>query len=339
MRKVCLLIAGLLSAFVARAQMDYDFSYSTGAAYKPLTSEEVIPGHIWSNYEYSTRYDIFPYRLGPDSMETFNVALNTFVPVSKDADGIRDGLVNTFVPLGMLIVDKGWPGGVSHISTSRFEVTGSEPFRVIKLEYNNAAIRDEIELYHTTDDSLSYQLWIYESSNVIEFHYGPSYLSHLEDYHDSYGLAIAYYKGARIYDKPVGFDYAHKYFLKGDPAAPVLDSTSDPVTPVMGLSGHPAQGMVYRFTPKSGSLGIAEQAPPIPFRVYPNVASSVLNIDNPGISTAIYEIIATSGCTAGHSGTVLCGNNQIDVSGLAAGAYLLRLYTAQGVVHERFIKQ
>lgn len=74
--------------------------------------------------------------------------------------------------------------------------------------------------------------------------------------------------------------------------------------------------------------------------VYPNPTSAVLNVLNFGEQTLQYEMISSTGQVC-MSGQFLDKNNQMDVSGLASGMYILMVRDEQGnfLTSERIIKE
>ncbi len=125
-------------------------------------------------------------------------------------------------------------------------------------------------------------------------------------------------------------DVSGKYlFLHEDPAAPTLKRTFS--LPFPQLDGVPAENTRYGF---GISTSIPQYTGPADLRIYPNPTASRLNVE---VSEAqALEVFATNGqkqhLPMERSGTEWT----LDVSGLAEGVYLIRVYSAEGIRNTRF---
>ena len=90
---------------------------------------------------------------------------------------------------------------------------------------------------------------------------------------------------------------------------------------------------------RSPSTGIADTEVPTGITAWPNPARDKLTIDAHGTRTDSAELLDAQGRLAATllSGTAITGTYTADISGLAEGAYLLRLSTEKGTVTERII--
>jgi hypothetical protein len=117
-------------------------------------------------------------------------------------------------------------------SKTSYTTTGTSPSRIFKLEYRTHGLSNST----ANNDSISYQMWLYESIHKIEWHFGPNY----------------YYSGSFNTSPLVllvnGFNY---YNINGNPSNPQFTACG----PSCHLQGIPSSGTVYALTPVISGLG------------------------------------------------------------------------------------
>jgi hypothetical protein len=170
--------------------------------------------------------------------------------------------VNGFFFSDADIADRGYLNQTASRSPIRYLTTGTAPNRIFKLEIANGGFYNEYDFYNTMSDSFSLQVWVYETSNIVELHYGPSRITHAADYFNFGNGPLV------MYAKHADFDMGTAgsvYFLEGAASAPALDSVDLPNQPATALNSWPASGKVYRFTPTASctapSAGFTAGAP------------------------------------------------------------------------------
>ena len=233
------------------------------------------------------------------------------------------------------IADRGTLDGSVSKSPIRYTVTGTAPNRIFKGELFNAGFYTEFDTYNTMDDSANVQVWYYETSSIIEFRYGPSKLTHAADYFNfGAGPLIAFLKDVDFNTGNTGSFYN----LTGNPAAPTIDSAMLPSFPSSALSSWPANGTVYRFTPKTTPNLVHGVAALTSVSVYPTHTAGTLFVGYTDAAAANYTVMTADGRQV-MSGTLATGRNSLDVQGLATGMYLLKVSNAAGAGAYRFVKQ
>jgi PKD repeat protein len=239
-----LAVAATITVSQAQAQFRYSFKDTT-AAYTALTGATSLNGStIWDE-------DVFnapiPFNWTFDSVNTM-----TSVPVSFEWPyaGIAQSLTGSAIS-GMMFggladfVDRG-AAGTTSLSPISYTVTGTTPNRIFKLECRNVGFYDDPNL----NDFVNFQTWIYETSNVIEFHYGSSSVTGASDYfYTGVGPIIGM---ARDLDFSGGT--GNLYFVTGAASARTIDSVDlsggSSTTPPDPISAWPDSGTVFRFTPR-----------------------------------------------------------------------------------------
>lgn len=185
---------------------------------------------------------------------------------------------NAFIVLGSDFVDRGFVGDTISMSPVRYELTGTSPNRIFKLEFFNAGLYDEYYLYSTLTDSVNFQIWLYEGPDMVEFHYGDAYMNYFNDYYtyDSSAVPIGYLKQMDVTTNTMEMFY----YVEGDPLTPTLNETNEMNDlPELGTDTIPPSGMVYRFIPNPVSVkNITELSGYV--QLYPSVCSEELYIEN-----------------------------------------------------------
>ncbi|MFI0491768.1 MAG: hypothetical protein ACH345_09745, partial [Flavobacterium sp.] len=109
----------------------------------------------------------------------------------------------------------------------RYVVSGTAPNRIFKMEWSQ-------RYYSSASDVIAFQVWLYETSNVIEYIYNPvsttSFVS---------SASIG------IYDQGGNF-----ISLDGSGSNPLASSTTFTTT----INAKPISGQIYRFTPFSSAV-------------------------------------------------------------------------------------
>ncbi len=311
-----LLLPCLLLALSAGAQLPYSLEV-LDQPYVPL--EEASP----------LEFDMYDYENGWDDPE-FTVDLGFEV----DLDGlafeqvfqIGTGTIlfsNSnpfagFIPISYDLADMGFSNPKTP-SLIRWETTGDPGNQVFALEWANAGFYEEV-FGGGGPDSLSFvnvQMKIFEATGIIEYHYGPSAI----------GPAITEPTWAALV-LSFDYDYYNGSFLMpiGDPANPSLELVTDfyDLYYEEFLSGFPADGTVYRFTPTGETLDI----PVVAFtdiQAWPNPTAGDVQLAFTGHHTwTLTDAVGREVLSGSGQGGV-----RLDLDVLEVGAYLFRLDNGQ----------
>ncbi len=330
MKKIALIttftFAALTSAQQASAQMPYNFSAST-VAYQPLTNGTSVNGStMWDENNTFVIPLGFSFKL--NGVTTNKIALVGGAFISADTVGVQNG----FGLLSSTIQDRGKFNTESPI---RYTTSGTAGSRIFKLELFNVGFSDEGKNYGTLDDSLNMQVWLYEGTNAVELHYGSSRITHFNDYFGTVFM-MGYLKN---FDLAAGtFDKV--YVLKGSLTSPTLDSMTmaDMLNP-RGFATVPTSGMTYKFTPKNNSTGIGGPVLTNLCKIYPTQVTNQLTIESNSNTALTYEVLSMNGASI-RTGNMTTGREQLDLSILSSGMYMVRLRNSRNEVDlQKFVKQ
>lgn len=329
MKKIVYTLTLLLTfGSIANAQFNYDLTVHQ-QTYQPLTTgTDITGGQVWDDEYFKTPIG-FNFVLDGQMITDFSLLSAT--GCATDTQGI----VTTFLLTDLDLQDRGYDSNIAK-SPIRFVVTGTAPNRIYKYEIANAGIYDEWSIYGTQDDSVNLQVWLYESSNVLEIHYGPSQLTYPADYFIVTGDPIVgFVRNVDLNSSTGSFDAF--YYLKGNVNAPVIDSVTNIFTLSGGLNSYPSNGTVLRFSPKPVSVnGITKEEDGI--SLVSNVGSDKVIVNKNNDLKANYTVLNMNGATVNISGQLDRGNNNINISNIAAGMYILHVQSGSDVKAYKIVK-
>jgi hypothetical protein len=292
-------------------------------------STNITSGLAWDDENFKIPLG-FTTDIGGISTSSFIIGLEYGIVTAPATDTAGD--INTFIPFGADLEDRNLTP--TPISPIRYAVTGSSPDRIFKLEFFNAGFSDERFKFGTNKDSVDFQVWIYETTNIIEFRYGPSKITNPSAYFDGPAPLIGYGKKLNILD----FTCEKVYSLSGSPSAPKVDSIVSMSSASTVLSAYPANGTVYRFVPKNIAASIGEIDITQSIKVYPTSASSIVNVDYKFKERGTAEILNLSGQKIHAEYVLTNGLNTINIDNLPSGNYLLKIVNSEGNAVYKFAK-
>jgi hypothetical protein len=259
---------------------------------------------------------------------TFNTANDTITTIyigelGATIYGIQDdSLSDIFLPYYDDIANADNDTLVSPVS---YVIEGPPGFQICKIEWLNVGFYEDGAANGTYTNTTSFQLWLYENSNIFEYHYGPSNISDPTLVHMFGAPAAAYVENL---NQNSGFEWDGFWSISGNTDSPTITPlTTNDVLMAQGfpayavLSGEPTEGTVYRFAP---TFVHVEENSLATFDVYPNPTSGLLNVFNPKQELVVAQILSSEGKII-QVETLSPGRNSIQTNELASGFYLLRI--------------
>ena len=295
----------------------YLFSTYT-SAFDPIQEATSLDGgQIWDDPTWTVPLG-FTFYTANDTITTLYVGeLGTTVYGIQD-----DSLSDIFLPYFDDIANADNDTLVSPVS---YVVEGPPGFQICKIEWLNVGFYEDWAANGTYTNTTSFQLWLYENSNIFEYHYGPSNITNASMIHMFGAPAAAFLENL---NQNTGFDWDGFYSVTGNTDAPTITTlTTAEILGAQGipsyalLNGEPAEGTVYRFAPTF--VGIEENSLAT-FDVYPNPTSGLLNVFNPTQESLVAQILSSEGKII-QVETLSFGRNSIQTNELASGFYLLRI--------------
>lgn len=317
----------------AQQTYPYVFSYTTGNAYTQLSSAATQlfgPTNDWDAdtlLQFST-----PFQFKLVGVAKQNFLADVFGGVDYEAFDVP----RIF----------GLYGGYSKRANSSIwvETTGAAPSRITKLEYRNLGFGfDETP---EQVDSASFQIWLHEGSNKIEFHTGQSNTSGITfDMDNSIAIGLIYTENgigsSTILDTFhfVGYqnnapkDSIMRISIEDGPA-----SAED--YDFINYGRFPVNGAVFAFTPPQQQTGIASIKKSAAFNLYPNPAKESITLklqDIPEkngtltLSDIAGKVLMTE--------TITNDITSINIANLSSGMYFVTFEDEKSVGKIKFVKQ
>ena len=194
-----------------------------------------------------------------------------------------------------------------------YKTEGTTPNRILKIQFHNAGFLAEAPVF---PDSVNFQVWIYETSYILEFRYGTNSVKH-SSYNGDNGPVIEI---ADPLAPPSNF-----IVLEGDPANPTLRTSN--FASRTSLTGSPANGTIYRFTPSPFHTGVQTNR-----GIKINVIQNRIVLPS-GVEVQKVNIINMNGQVVQSS----TGTEELNFSTLDHGVYLISVETKDGMITEKLV--
>ena len=268
-------------------------------------------------------------------------------------NNLKSGGIN---PTDVAVVDRGIAIG-EHLSPILFKVTGEAPNRVAHFEIKNAGAALEV-LYGDSipqaegESYFNFQMRLFELDHVIEVHYGPRFLAPTTTQHfldgGRFGVPIpSLYSTSRDYPDALLNDSV--LVVYGDFQRPKLrritlhNYIQQDGFDTLQFSQLPPDGYVYRYAPVVSSAVRDAGGAVAMARVAPNPASDYLTVTHDvhplGNAPRLCSLTIVDALGREVLTTPYRPGDPLDISGLALGAYWLKLQLDGDIATARFLKQ
>ena len=239
------------------------------------------------------------------------------------------------IPFLADLVDRGIvdiaSSSLQSLSNISYKIEDINGVKILKIEINNAGFYSDID-DGISSDFVNYQLWLYEGSNNIEIHFGPSSIRDLDIAFDEAGLRVIF---SEEFDSNVEV-FAATMLLSGSSLSPNLhlfDSYIFQDEDNFFLDGIPPNGTIYSFSPlTTNTYNIVSSS----IKVFPNPTSNTVGVDlfDNQILEHIYLI--------NQNGIVVKKNtlsNSMNLIDMTSGIYTLEVQLKSGVkIYKRVVK-
>jgi hypothetical protein len=225
------------------------------------------------------------------------------------------------------IIDAGYQAD-EMVSIIAYQTTGTAGSRICKIEWKDVAFYNEVSDDGTNNQRISFQLWLYENSNLFEIRFGPNSITD-NSVHDGNLTS-----GIRSFDFLTSSGYGH--LAQGNPSAPtILSSTDEFEFFSVTLDDNPEDGMVYRF----GASFVSVETPKenVNWNAYPNPTTGLLNLITGMDSAVQFELLDLSGRVLKNG--QLFNTETLDITNFETGIYLVRMTAGSKVKTVQVVKK
>jgi len=325
MKKITLVLVLALSSMVGYAQNFYTVSTLQQPYADLVNPTSINNGQVW-RFNISTEIAMpFAFEFRGEVINRFLFDDDNFVFLTPEADydnsdeGVYGALGNS-----LFLQDRTFSTGVSSSPIS-YKVDGTQGNRILKLEMKNSGFEGYIDGGFEEDQFYTnFQIWLYEADNAIEIRYGTSNLT--AEAIDAFSNGLGNFAAIGSFEILT--------ILSGDSVNPDDGEYTEATFPDegLGLNDYPANGTVYRFAPQeeAGLPGLALNT----IKLYPNPASSVLNIKAGNTPVSHYAIYDITGKRIEEQNITGATDISINVENLTAGIYFI----AVNGQHLKFVK-
>ncbi len=329
---VCLFLFSLTS----NAQIfPYYFSVEENASYTPLSdSVSLNNGQLWDDPEFliPLGFTFSFYDFESDTLYTTGPQTLIFLDPNEDTQPL-------LVPYGSDIIDRGYISDTSTVSESEvsYKIEGTPGNQIAKIEWKNVSFYNEMDEFGTTNNFLSYQLWLYEENGDVEVHFGPNNIKNDQLVHDGLGVWVGMVNSFDF----VNEEFEELWYLAGDPQAPEIDTlfSIDDFDMFMGINNDPADGTIYRFS-TSPPNAVVDTYVDQQVSVYPTLANDYVfvSVEDPAIQQKQITVLDGSGrqiIKQAMSDQLF----KLDIKDLSKGFYFIHVLTEKGMTTKKIIKQ
>lgn len=293
--KHILLSLSVFFSLLTVAQLPYTFT-SFNEAYTPLeNSTSLNNGQIWDDPEYIvpigfewTYYDISTFQINFDGL-----GATLIVPNGQTT-------ANVLIPYLSDVIDAGYENETS-ISNISHQTVGEPGNQIFKLEWDNCGFYNEYDAFGTSTNRISFQLWIYEGTNAIEFRFGPNSIKDGELVHDDIITGGMFFNASFNQNS-----WDAGYFLSGEAMNPSVGTVTPDFYDVTGLNMDPSNGQVYRFSNMQVSVDESSLDAEVDFKLFQSnneeiqliaPSDAISTVEIRGITGQLIERFTTSGNT------------------------------------------
>lgn len=323
---LCFLLT--IGTFAQDAPYYYSVSYDDYSSLQESTS--LNNGEVWDDPDYVVpvgfEFD-FMGRIISSLYMTSDFLGGTVMTMPDENDE-----ANILIAYESDLIDPGYFLGESEANIS-YALTGTEPNRIFKLEWDDCAFYNEVSDFGTSGNRVSFQLWIFEGTNDIEIHFGPHSIKTPGIVHSLGAPIIALLHDYNYFtDEVTGI-----YYCSGPPLESTLEVATniDDVQTAQFLTDDPSNGTILRFGTSPVSVSETELLDWV--EVYPTRTTDIVQVKVKYDNTT-YEIFDALGNLL-KTGALYKGLNTIDISDLVTGIYFVRTISGDHHTTTRVFKQ
>lgn len=336
MKKLIALLLFSLAFQVSRSQVMYPYTFSkTTATYSDLVgATNLTAGNVWDDTIMAIPLGFnFKWALANRTIDSIMIDTYGILYATEDFDPNAEFGNRIMMPYQTDLCDRSTnTGGTTPVSPVSYQTTGTPGNRICKIEFKNAGFYED----NSGNDAVNFQVWLYETSNEIEFRYGPQSVADIATcFLGQAGpwINLAYKSSLDLVNFKLTVDSC-TYVSGNTTTAAAVNSTTtidlDNPPSTFAFVGLPANGQVFKWTPPGTSTSIHDiNGTFAAVEVYPTQIEDRVFVQHTGNMewAVLYD----------HQGKriqkfdVSATRNQLDMSFLASGFYTLTLHSTSGL--------
>ncbi|MFM9984506.1 MAG: T9SS type A sorting domain-containing protein [Flavobacteriales bacterium] len=324
MKKLLFLNALLISFSAYSQEMPYALTVLNEDYIELSEAGSVVNNDVWDDPEAT-----LPLGFQFQIMDEVITDVLLVGPGGQIISMIKQDSVHFFAPYLADLMDAGYDS--TSISPLLYATEGNPGSRIFKMEYRNSGFYAEWQESGTFDNRISFQMWLYEGSNVIEYRFGENTVTQGTLVHFTGAPLIGIGSNA---DATGNGGWEYFWLLYGDPLAPQIFNLQSQFEMPLLLDAEPPAGTVYRFSPLFTNVNDSPSEPIA--SIYPTLVQNQLTINLKNDQTSA-NILDMSGKLI-LSQTIQRGSNLIDLSSLASGQYIIQIKGEESNVIQRITK-
>jgi len=315
----------------------YAFSTSTGVYSDLVGSTSLNNGMTWDDPNFAIpigfNFDYFDTTINTIHISDWGYGGELVPSGNYSADD------KMLIAFGSDIIDRGYdiyngyPTANSQSNLS-YLLDGTPGSHILKIEWNNVGFYSELADDYVSTDFVNFQLWLYEGTNDIEIHFGPSLVTQpLICYEGDMGTHIGLYPEIDLYNYTVIED---AFCLKDNPSSPTAYWTNNTYDEY--LNGTIADSTIYKFS----NVMVNNSNPEVvtmDLEVYPNPCQNSFRVVQTGDEHKL-EMVTILNATGKKVKELNYTDELIDISELSSGIYFIQTTTEEGLTaSNRLVKQ
>lgn len=302
--------------------------------YVSLSEPQILTFGIWDDPELfiPLGFEFVLFGEDIDALYTYTGYHNELYTVISE-----DSTVNVLIPLFADIIDPGYSNNESEATIS-YSTIGEEPYRICIIQWENCAFYNEGDVNNSYYDRVNFQTWLYETTNVIEYHYGEMNVTNPEIDFDTDGIYIGLIEKLNVLQGQQCIE--NEWHLTGENSSFIeltnqITAINDIFTNSSLLLDVPSNGTVYRFS-NENVTNIRDNSSILTVDATPTVFNTILTIKVN--SPSQYNLVNITGQKI-VSGDLIKGETQIFTSQISSGIYFLQIISGEDKKTIKLVKK